>query len=110
MNRVFEQYGLSREDSQQPLNVDALIQKGASNEAGQVYGDGCDASGEAFLSLDSEDEQKVLLLANPKGGVNFVLTNNDGNSIQSTVVPEGPKLTMKKGRQTVGELPDGSTK
>jgi hypothetical protein len=64
-----------------------------------------DASGEAFLSLDSEDEQKVLLLANPKGGVNFVLTNNDGNSVQLAVFPAGPKLTLRKSNRKVTELP-----
>ncbi len=60
-----------------------------------------DESGGAFLSLDSEDEQKVLLLANPKGGVNFVLSNNDGNFLQFAAFPEGPKITMKKAHQTV---------
>jgi hypothetical protein len=64
-----------------------------------------ETSGGAFLSLDSEDEQKVLLLANPKGGVNFILSNNDGNFLQFTAVPEGPKFTMKKAHQTVLELP-----
>jgi hypothetical protein len=64
-----------------------------------------DSSGEAFLGLDSEDDQKVLLLANPKGGVNFVLTNNDGNSLQLTAFPNGPKLTMRKGKEVVAELP-----
>lgn len=64
-----------------------------------------DASGEAFLGLDSEDEQKVRLLANPNGGVNFFLTNNDGNSVQFTAFPKGPKLTMRKANQVVAELP-----
>jgi hypothetical protein len=62
-------------------------------------------SGGAFLSLDSEDEQKVLLLANPKGGVNFVLSNNDGNFLPFTAFPEGPKSTLKKAHQTVLDLP-----
>jgi hypothetical protein len=64
-----------------------------------------DASGEAFLGLDSEDEQKVLLLANPKGGVNFILTNNDGNSVQLTAFANGPTLRLRKGNQIVAELP-----
>jgi hypothetical protein len=68
-----------------------------------------DASGEAFLGLDSEEDQKVLLLANPKGGVNFVLTNNDGNSMQLTVFPNGPGLKMTKSNQRILDLP-GSPK
>jgi len=80
-----------------------LISDANGNERGGYVTS--DASGEAFLSLDSEDEQKVLLLANAKGGVNFVLSNNDGNSLQLTAFPEGPKLTMRKSRQTIVELP-----
>jgi len=82
-----------------------IISDADGNERG---GYATDASGGAFLSLDSEDEQKVLLLANPKGGVNFVLSNNDGNFLQFTAFPEGPKFTMKKAHQTVLELPTSS--
>jgi hypothetical protein len=64
-----------------------------------------DASGEAFLTLDSEDEQKVLLVANPKGGVQLILTNNDGNSLQLTAFSKGPKLTMRKKNEVVADLP-----
>lgn len=64
-----------------------------------------DQSGEAFLSLDSEDEQQVLFLANPKGGVNLDIFDSKGNSAQLTVFPDGPKLKMKKMKATVAELP-----
>jgi hypothetical protein len=80
-----------------------LISDANGNERGGYVT--ADASGEAFLGLDSEDEQKVLLLANPKGGVNFILTNNDGNSVQLTAFANGPKITMRKGKQVVAELP-----
>jgi len=80
-----------------------LISDADGNERGGYVT--ADASGEAFLSLDSEDDQKVLLLANPKGGVNFILTNNDGNSLQETVFPKGPKIMLRKGDQTILELP-----
>lgn len=80
-----------------------LIADANGNERGGFVT--ADASGEAFLGLDSEDEQKVLLLANPKGGVNFILTNNDGNSVQLTSFANGPKLTMRKANQIVAELP-----
>ena len=80
-----------------------LISDANGNERGGYVT--ADASGEAFLGLDSEDDQKVLLLANPKGGVNFVLTNNDGNSLQLTAFPNGPKLVMWKSNQKLVELP-----
>jgi len=64
-----------------------------------------DQSGEAFLSLDSEDEQQVLFLANPKGGVNLSLFDSKGNGAQLTVFPDGPKFKMKKMGTTVAELP-----
>lgn len=67
-----------------------------------------DKSGEAFLSLDSEDEQQVLFLANPKGGVNFDIFDSNGNEAQLTVFPDGPKLKMKKMKATVVELPAAS--
>ena len=80
-----------------------LISDANGNERGGFVT--ADASGEAFLSLDSEDEQKVLLLANPKGGVNFILTNNDGNSVQLNAFASGPKLRLRKGDEIVAELP-----
>jgi hypothetical protein len=61
--------------------------------------------GEAFIGLDSEDEQQVLLLANPKGGANFDLFDSKGNEAQLTVFPNGPKLIFKKSKETVLELP-----
>jgi hypothetical protein len=67
-----------------------------------------DQSGEAFLSLDSEDEQQVLFLANPKGGVNLDIFDSKGNEAQLTVFPDGPKLKMKKMKATVVELPSAS--
>ena len=80
-----------------------LISDANGNERGGLVT--ADASGEAFLGLDSEDEQKALLLANPKGGVNFILTNNDGNSAQLTAFANGPKLRLRKGDQILAELP-----
>jgi hypothetical protein len=80
-----------------------LISDANGNERGGFVT--ADASGEAFLGLDSEDEQKVLLLANPKGGVNFILTNNDGNSVQLTAFGNGPGLKLRKGDQIIAELP-----
>jgi hypothetical protein len=50
-------------------------------------------SGEAFFSLDSEDEQQVLFLVNPKGGgVNFILFDKAGNSARMTVFADGPSI------------------
>lgn len=67
-----------------------------------------DQYGEAFLSLDSEDEQQVLFLANPKGGVNLDIHDSKGNEAQLTVFPDGPKFKMKKMKVTVAELPSPS--
>jgi hypothetical protein len=64
-----------------------------------------DKFGEAFLSLDSEDEQQVLFLANPKGGVNLDIFDSTGNEAQLTVFTDGPKLKLKKMKRTVAELP-----
>jgi hypothetical protein len=74
-----------------------------------------DTSGAAFLSLDSENDQEVMLLTNPKGGANFYL-RDQGNMAQITVfagetygnvqLPDGPKLSMSKARQTLLELPE----
>lgn len=64
-----------------------------------------DESGEAFLTLDSENEQQVLFLANRKGGVNFDIFDSQGNEAQLLVFPSGPKLTMKKSRELIAEIP-----
>jgi len=80
-----------------------LISDADGNERGGYVT--ADKSGEAFLSLDSKDEQQVLFLANPKGGVNFDLFDSKGNEAQILVFPGGPKLTLKKMKETVLELP-----
>ena len=73
-----------------------------------------DTSGEALITLDSEDDQEVMLLTNPKGGANFYLRDKS-SSAQMTVFagetygnaqfPDGPKFSMSKGKQTLLELP-----
>ena len=80
-----------------------LISDADGNErGGYVTGD---KSGEAFLTLDSEDEQQVRFLANPKGGVNLDLFDSKGNEAQITVFPDGPKLVLTKAKNRVLELP-----
>jgi hypothetical protein len=64
-----------------------------------------DQSGEAFIGLDSEDEQQVLFLANPKGGVNFDVFDSRGDEAQLTVFPNGPRFTMTKAKERVVDLP-----
>lgn len=80
-----------------------LVSDASGNERGGLATS--DQSGEAFLGLDSEDEQQVLLLANPKGGVNFDIADSKGNEAQLIVFPSGPRLTMKKMKETILELP-----
>lgn len=64
-----------------------------------------DKYGEAFLALDSENEQQVLFLVNPKGGVNFDLFDGGGNEANLTVFPKGPHFVMKRQREKITELP-----
>jgi hypothetical protein len=80
-----------------------LISDADGNERGAYVTS--DKYGEAFFTLDSEDEQQVLFLANPKGGVNFDLFDSKGNEANITVFPAGPKLMLKKAKNTVVELP-----
>jgi hypothetical protein len=80
-----------------------LISDAEGNERGGYVTS--DKSGEAFLTLDSEDEQQVLFLANPKGGVNFDIFDSKGNEANITVFPDGPKLTLTKAKNRVFELP-----
>jgi len=86
-----------------------LISDANGNERGGYVTS--DTPGDAFITLDSEDDQEVMLLANRKGGANFYLSDK-GNLAQMTVfagesdqVPDGPKLTMRKAKQTILELP-----
>jgi hypothetical protein len=80
-----------------------LISDANGNERGGYVTS--DKFGEAFLSLDSEDAQQSLFLVNPKGGIHFDLYDQKGNSASLSVFPDGPKLTLKKARETVLELP-----
>lgn len=82
-----------------------LISDAKGNERGGYVT--ADKSGEAFLSLDSEDTQQSLFLVNPGGGIHFDLYDQMGNSASLSVFPGGPRLTLKKGRETVVDLPAG---
>jgi hypothetical protein len=73
-----------------------------------------DTSGEAMISLDTEDEQEIMLLTNARGGANFYLRDKNnmaqmivfaGETYGNAQVPNGPKFTMSKGKQTLLELP-----
>lgn len=80
-----------------------LISDAKGNERGGLVT--ADKSGEAFLGLDAEDEQQVLFLANPGGGVNLDLSDSKGNEAALTVFPKGPRLMMKKANKIVVDLP-----
>ena len=64
--------------------------------------------GEAFLSLDAPEEQQVLLLVNPHGGVNFDSYDRSGNEASLTLFPSGPRFKLKKNRNTVVHLPESA--
>lgn len=80
-----------------------LISDAEGNERGGYVTS--DKYGEAFFTLDSEDEQRVLFLANPKGGVHLDLFDSKGNEASISVFPDGPKLTLTKAKNKVLELP-----
>ena len=80
-----------------------LISDAEGNERGGYATS--DKYGEAFFTLDSEDEQQVLFLANPKGGVHLDLFDKKGNEADLGVFPDGPKLTLTKAKNKVLELP-----
>ena len=65
-------------------------------------------SGEAFFSLDAPEEQQVLFLVNPHGGVNFDLYDKLGNEASLRVFPSGPQFKLKRAGNTVVELPDSA--
>ena len=58
-----------------------IISDADGNETGRYVTS--DQFGGAFLSLDSEDEQQALFLANPKGGVNLDIFDSKGNELSS---------------------------
>ena len=58
-----------------------------------------------MFTIDSEDEQQMRLLANPKGGVNFDIYDSKGNEAQITVFPTGPRLMMMKAKERIFEFP-----
>ena len=64
--------------------------------------------GEAFLSLDAPEEQQVLFLVNPHGGVNFDLYDKSGNEASLTLFPSGPRFKLKKNGNTVVDLPESA--
>jgi hypothetical protein len=64
-----------------------------------------DQVGEAVLTLDSEDEQQMRFLANPKGGVNFDIYDSKGNEAEIMVFPTGPRLIMTKAKERIFEFP-----
>jgi len=83
-----------------------LISDAKGNERGGYVT--ADKSGEAFLSLDSEDSQQSLFLVNPGGGIHFDLGDQLGNSASLSVFPNGPRLILRKAKETVVELPASS--
>jgi hypothetical protein len=89
-----------------------LISDANGNERGSYVTS--DVLGAAFVTLDSEDDQELMRLANPKGGANFYLRDKGnlaqmivfaGEKYQNVQLPDGPKFTMSKANQTLLELP-----
>ena len=64
-----------------------------------------DASGEAFIGLDSEKGQEVLLLTNPKGGSHLSIFDGNGNSARIGVLDGKPTLVARKNGEIIFEQP-----
>ena len=60
------------------------------------------------MSLDAPEEQQVLFLVNPHGGVNFDLYDKSGNEASLTLSPSGPRFKLKKNGNTVVDLPESA--
>jgi hypothetical protein len=84
--------------------ISGLIISDANGDEPGGYFTG-DQIGEAVLTLDSEDEQQMRFLANPKGVANFDIYDSKGNEAQLTVFPTGPRLMMMKAKTRIFEFP-----
>jgi hypothetical protein len=73
-----------------------------NERGGFAIGDG---SGEAFIGLDSETTQEVLLLANPKGGSHLSIFDGNRNLARIGVLGGEPTLVVRQRGTVVFEQP-----
>lgn len=64
-----------------------------------------DASAEAFIGLDSEKSQEVLLLANPDGGSHLSISDGNRNLARLGVLGGKPTLVVQQGGKKIFEQP-----
>lgn len=64
-----------------------------------------DTSGEVFIGLDSETDQEVLFLANPKGGSHLSIYDANRNLVRVGVLQGKPTLLVRQKGETVFEQP-----
>src|SRR5262249_58451666 len=85
-----------------PVSGIILLDTKGNERSGYVTSDG---SGEVFMSLDSENAQETLFLANPGGGAHLSIFNGQGDLARIGVLNSQPTLMLRRGGNTVFEQP-----
>jgi hypothetical protein len=80
----------------------AVLDANGNERGGFAVGD---ASGEAFIGLDSEKSQEVLLLANPKGGSHLSIFDGNRNLARIGVLDGKPTLVIRQNGKKIFEQP-----
>jgi hypothetical protein len=85
-----------------PISGIAVLDAKGNERGGFATGD---ASGEAFIGLDSEKSQEVLLLANPGGGSHLSIFDGNRNLARIGVLGGKPTLVVQQNGETILEQP-----
>lgn len=78
-----------------------LIYDARGNERGGYATD--NSVGNAFLTLDSERDQAVTLVAYPGGGAELGVQNEKKDAVALSAVNEGPKVKLVRNGQTISQ-------
>jgi hypothetical protein len=78
-----------------------LIYDARGNERGGYATD--NSVGNAFLTLDSEREQAVTLVAYPGGGAELGVQNEKKDAVALSAVNEGPKVKLVRNGETIAQ-------
>ena len=83
-----------------PISGIVLLDTNGNERSGYVTSD---LSGAVFLSLDSEEDQEALFLANPGGGVHLSIYNTEDDLAQIGVLDGEPRVVLRNDGTTVFE-------
>jgi hypothetical protein len=78
-----------------------LIYDSRGNERGGYVTD--NSVGNAFLTLDSDRMQEVVLIAYPAGGAEFGIQNEKKDAIALSAMDNGPKVKLVRAGETVSQ-------